>query len=1245
MNLVLVGSAAGQDLDSTAAPTKVVVPAVAVAPAANPPQAEIVGAVPVHELVHSFPLPPLRPSGHLVRDDSGWIWGTTGSGGNYGRGTIYKMRADGSEWREVVSFNGTHGVPRGAGPRGMTLASDGSIWGTTGGGGFRNQGTLYQLDSKGGGLITRHEFDGLGYPCSRPTVAPDGHLWGATQYSVYRFNPATGELTIVLRFTGKTGEHPGGVAYGELVADGRGFFWGVTSKGGASDNGTIYKINIATGEATTVVQFTGKIGPCIGSAPHCGVTPDGQGFLWGTTWMGGWMERGTVFKIHAETGAFSHIADFRVREGHEPGSRPETMLIADGEGSFWGTTNYGGRNGKGTVFKVDALTGRLATVVTFTGIEGDAQGGPSRGDLLADGSGGFFGTCDYGGAGAVGTVYHVEAKTGKFTLLKDLSDLAKTTEGSDPRGTLLAGTGDWLWGVTTSGGAHHCGTIYKFNAVSNRLVSVIDFTGSRGPHKGRSANAGLVKDGHGYLWGTTASGGSADQGTIYKIDETSGAFTTIAEFGEHPDRRGGTAPSSALVADGRGFMWGTNYFTVFKVDIRTHVLTTIARFRGDAGPFYGIVGLGTLALDDRGFLWGCSQALPKCNRACLFKIDTSNDAVITLAEFTEANGGWNGWCPSANMHWDGMGSMWFTGVCDATGRYQQCSLFKVNTRTGAIEASYREPGYAMISAPAMDENGVLWGAALQGGFGSYGSIYTFDTRSLKFATFLNFTGQGAQAKTGQQPQTAQLMKHSDGNFYSVTRMGGPGNGGTVFRLRYGPTPMTQEATLLADGRVALHGTLTPNGLESAAAFEWGTEPTLAQASVLAAGQVPAGDTARPVTEILSGLRPETTYYFRLRGSNAANAIPQRGAVLSFTMPASQVASPDAVLAANKKKDDGTAVGANALLGGKYALKVNRIPGAGAGLVTGALTGPAYEVDRRYSLTALADNDYIFHHWSGPGIRGAAAENVRLSFVFTEALAKAPVITATFVRNPFRGDAVGSFNGLVYAAEGVTPDLSNTGALSLIVTRGGTFTGSLRYDGDTIPLTGVFDTGGLARFGPAGVSPWALVRPGKPVVFLSMQLDLSPAGPHEVFGAIDNASDPDVVDRSVFTASRNYYDGLLRFVPEQYLTAGGKYDLTIFGAANDETSGRMHLTPAGSATFAVKFGDGTDVLAQASLSRAHQAAFFVQLYDRRNGSVGGMITLDDLLQKDASNDQPFWWCRSDQTWLGLTVRGSPTGTAQ
>ena len=101
-------------------------------------------AAPAHEIAASFLRSPQTPgSGALLLGSDGYFWGT-GGGGAYGCGTIYKVKADGSDWTTVLSFTGNGENNKGAGSGGG-LVSDGAgyLWGTTEGGGAHGYGTVF----------------------------------------------------------------------------------------------------------------------------------------------------------------------------------------------------------------------------------------------------------------------------------------------------------------------------------------------------------------------------------------------------------------------------------------------------------------------------------------------------------------------------------------------------------------------------------------------------------------------------------------------------------------------------------------------------------------------------------------------------------------------------------------------------------------------------------------------------------------------------------------------------------------------------------------------------------------------------------------------------------------------------------------------------------------------------------------------------------------------------------------------
>lgn len=107
-------------------------------------------------------------------------------------------------------------------------------------------------------------------------------------------------------------------------------------------------------------------------------------------------------------------------------------------------------------------------------------------------------------------------------------------------------------------------------------------------------------------------------------------------------------------------------------------------------------------------------------------------------------------------------------------------------------------------------------------------------------------------------------------------------------IRPAPTVVTANATVITSTGATLNGSINPNGAATTAAFEWGTSPTLATFSTLAAGTTNAGTAPVAVNAVLTGLTTGTTYYFRIKGTRSDSATPQRGAILSFV----PVASPD-----------------------------------------------------------------------------------------------------------------------------------------------------------------------------------------------------------------------------------------------------------------------------------------------------------------------------------------------------------------
>jgi uncharacterized repeat protein (TIGR03803 family) len=124
----------------------------------------------------------------------------------------------------------------------------------------------------------------------------DGNIYGVATNGgahddgiVYKLAAQTNTLTILATFNGANGAHP----VGTLMEDSAGNLYGATSGGGASDLGTIFKIDSVTGALTTLFTFDGPNG----AKPSGGLVADAFGNFYGVTINGGDSDMGTVFEL------------------------------------------------------------------------------------------------------------------------------------------------------------------------------------------------------------------------------------------------------------------------------------------------------------------------------------------------------------------------------------------------------------------------------------------------------------------------------------------------------------------------------------------------------------------------------------------------------------------------------------------------------------------------------------------------------------------------------------------------------------------------------------------------------------------------------------------------------------------------------------------------------------------------------------------------------------------------------------
>jgi len=354
------------------------------------------------------------PTGGLLRDAKGDLYGTTSGGGGYSyKGTVFRLSA-GDKETILYSFLDAYGANPMAG-----LASDGhgTFYGTTMYGGAYGQGTVFKLDAKRNESVL-HSFTGGdgAWPETALVRDKDSNLYGTTfgggnSYCEYGCGTLfkvskTGRTTQLYEFTfGADGYWPQGVAL-----DKAGNLYGFAIWGGdlqclhGYGCGTVFKVDTA-GHFTVLYAFTLTGGDAGG--PSGAPVLDGSGNLYGVA-GGGIAGYGTVFKLDPN-GNETVLYNFAGPPGD--GMYPNS-LSRDTKGNLYGTTYDGGSSfgssscpyGCGIVFMLDS-TGKETVLHNFTGANGDGaypSGGlvldPSGNLIGATGSGGNFNNC-YQGCG------------------------------------------------------------------------------------------------------------------------------------------------------------------------------------------------------------------------------------------------------------------------------------------------------------------------------------------------------------------------------------------------------------------------------------------------------------------------------------------------------------------------------------------------------------------------------------------------------------------------------------------------------------------------------------------------------------------------------------------------------------------------------------------------------------------------------------------------------------------------------
>jgi uncharacterized repeat protein (TIGR03803 family) len=298
---------------------------------------------------------------------------------------------------------------------------------------------------------------------------------------------------------------------------------------------------------------------------------------------------------------------------HTDGGFPQDGLVMDAQGNLFGTAAGGGNlavctgSGCGVVFKITP-SGQETVVHTFSG---GVNGGIPQAGVILDAKGDIYGMTPFLGAHNNGMIFKI-FPGGNYRVLYAF---AGGTDGVEPQGGLLRDGRGNLYGTTADGGSFNGGTVFELSPTGTKTV-LYNFAFSP---DGANPTGDLIRDAQGNLYGTTTFGGitggicaSLGCGTVFKLNPN-GTETVLHTFAAGVD---GAFPETGLVRDAMGNLYGTTQrggASTTASNMGTvfkvtpaGVETVLYIFNG--GTADGEFPFGRLILDAAGNLYGTTSA-------------------------------------------------------------------------------------------------------------------------------------------------------------------------------------------------------------------------------------------------------------------------------------------------------------------------------------------------------------------------------------------------------------------------------------------------------------------------------------------------------------------------------------------------------------------------------------------------------------------------------------------------------------
>jgi uncharacterized repeat protein (TIGR03803 family) len=416
------------------------------------------------------------------------------------------------------------------------------------------------------------------------------------------------------------------------------------------------------------------------------------------------------------------------------GASSGAALLEASDGALYGTTDHGGTNDVGTVFKISKDGSGYAVLYNFTGPDYDPKV-----SALAEGSdGALYGTARNGGAAGGDMIFRLQ-EDGGFTVLHSFTN---ESDGARPEAALAQGSDGALYGTTSSGGTNRGGTVFKLNLDGSGYEILHRFEVPNRPTP-TGPGAPLLEGSDGTFYGTTYGAWisiySPDRGTVFRLNRDGSGFVVLHDFNGSADD--GRHPG-ALVECSDGKLYGTT------------------RHGGLTNGYYEL-GMGTV-----------------------FRLNKDGSSYEVLRRFTFADG--DGQIPAGLVQGND-GALYGTTVEGGAGG--PGILFRLNRDGSGFTVVHsfsvtEGDGQNARVAPLQGSDGAFYGTTYSGGEVGAGTVFALRPKPTMLP--LTFTGDGVTVRFTSMPSSTHRLQRAstlDGSWLTLTNLVVPRNGLVEFTDR------------------------------------------------------------------------------------------------------------------------------------------------------------------------------------------------------------------------------------------------------------------------------------------------------------------------------------------------------------------------------------------------------------------------------------------------------------------------------